>query len=85
MIWRTVTAQRKARDRARIKVERINTKLIHCTGASHMLRGMGGIKTLTDICNAWNASGYDQPDPTRCAADYLSPKTRANFLTKISR
>jgi hypothetical protein len=62
---------------------RINTKLIHCTGASHTLRGMGGMQTLTEVCEAWNRSGFDQPDPTRCAGDMLSQKSRSNFHLSI--
>lgn len=85
MIWRTITEQRKARDRARIKVERVSTKLIHYTGAIHTLRGLGGMRTLAEVCEAWNQSGFDQPDPTRCRADFATEAARKTFTLSITR
>ena len=86
MIWQLTTRTAKSRDRARLPVSKVITKLRFFMGGEHTLRGEHGRRILTSIAAQWNTQGRDCPDVSpRCAGDYLSPKTRSNFLNKISK
>ena len=86
MIWQLTTRTAKSRDRARLPVSKVITKLRFFMGGEHTLRGEHGRRILTSIAAQWNTHGRDCPDVSpRCRADYSTEAARKTFTLSITR